>query len=257
MQPQLVAHRGWPARYPENTLVGYEAVIAAGARFIETDVQLTADGVPVLYHDRTLARVSARPGAVHQYDWAALRRFAAFEFERFGYRFARTPIARLEELAGLLQRHAEVAAFVEIKRISVERFGADTVARKVLPLLEPLRGRCVVISYDPGVLLAVRERGWLEIGAVVDHWRQRRARRITVLRPQYLFCGIRSLPRWRRARWEYGRVAVFETSDPGLARWAARHGAAFVETDDWGGLAGALWPEHGPVPPPAPVPAPG
>ena len=46
--PELVAHRGYPQHYPENTLIGIEAAITAGARFIDVDVQLSADRVPVL-----------------------------------------------------------------------------------------------------------------------------------------------------------------------------------------------------------------
>jgi len=50
----LVAHRGWQRRYPENTLPAIKGALDAGARYIEVDVQLSADGVPVLFHDRTL-----------------------------------------------------------------------------------------------------------------------------------------------------------------------------------------------------------
>ena len=52
--PELVAHRGYALHYPENTLIGIEAAIRAGARYVEVDVQLSADKVPVLFHDRTL-----------------------------------------------------------------------------------------------------------------------------------------------------------------------------------------------------------
>ena len=39
----LIAHRGYPAHYPENTLIGLEAAIKAGAERIEFDIQLSAD----------------------------------------------------------------------------------------------------------------------------------------------------------------------------------------------------------------------
>ena len=60
MTIELVAHRGYAARYPENTRESLAAAVRAGARFLEFDVQLSADGVPVLLHDVTL---SARPGS--------------------------------------------------------------------------------------------------------------------------------------------------------------------------------------------------
>jgi len=49
--PQLVAHWGFMARYPENSLEGLEASLRAGAPYIELDIQSTADGTLVLFHD--------------------------------------------------------------------------------------------------------------------------------------------------------------------------------------------------------------
>ena len=50
----VLAHRGYHAELPENTLVAFEAAVALGADGIETDVQVTRDGVPVLFHDTTI-----------------------------------------------------------------------------------------------------------------------------------------------------------------------------------------------------------
>ena len=60
--PELIAHRGWAYRYPENTLPAIAGALGAGARYVEFDVQITADGVPVLFHDSTLDRTAGRPG---------------------------------------------------------------------------------------------------------------------------------------------------------------------------------------------------
>jgi glycerophosphoryl diester phosphodiesterase len=51
----LIAHRGYHAAAPENTLAAFEAAIMVGASGIETDVRITRDGVPVLIHDRVIA----------------------------------------------------------------------------------------------------------------------------------------------------------------------------------------------------------
>ncbi|MBX3536940.1 MAG: cobalamin biosynthesis protein [Chelatococcus sp.] len=63
-RPLAIAHRGYSARYPENTLEAYRAAIAAGADIIETDARLAADGVVVACHDPTLARLAGRDDAV-------------------------------------------------------------------------------------------------------------------------------------------------------------------------------------------------
>jgi glycerophosphoryl diester phosphodiesterase len=55
---KVVAHRGYSARFPENSLGAFEQAIAAGADAIETDVRLASDGVAVCWHDPDLARVA-------------------------------------------------------------------------------------------------------------------------------------------------------------------------------------------------------
>ena len=51
----LIAHRGYHAAAPENTLAAFEAAIMVGASGIETDVRISRDGVPILIHDRIIA----------------------------------------------------------------------------------------------------------------------------------------------------------------------------------------------------------
>src|SRR6187399_213065 len=85
--PELVAHRGYAARFPENTLSALEAAIEAGARWVEIDVQLTSDGFPVLFHDRTLERMCGVKGAVHERTLSDLRALSCGEAGKFGDRF--------------------------------------------------------------------------------------------------------------------------------------------------------------------------
>ncbi|MBL4763235.1 MAG: hypothetical protein JKY93_11135, partial [Gammaproteobacteria bacterium] len=48
---RLVAHRGEPDNYPENSLQGFQTALSAGAKFLETDIQITKDDVAILSHD--------------------------------------------------------------------------------------------------------------------------------------------------------------------------------------------------------------
>lgn len=54
--PKVVGHRGAAAYAPENTLESFREAKRRGAPWIETDVKLTADGVPILMHDASLKR---------------------------------------------------------------------------------------------------------------------------------------------------------------------------------------------------------
>ena len=64
--PLLVAHRGYPARFPENSLEGITAALQAGAAYVELDVQSLADGTLVLFHDPTLLRTTGSTGEIFE-----------------------------------------------------------------------------------------------------------------------------------------------------------------------------------------------
>lgn len=69
------AHRGASEYAPENTLLSFNLGIYMGANGIETDVHVTKDGVPVLFHDNTLMRVTGEEGRVEDYTYEELRNF--------------------------------------------------------------------------------------------------------------------------------------------------------------------------------------
>jgi glycerophosphoryl diester phosphodiesterase len=73
-RPRVLAHRGLALEAPENTLLAFAKAAATGAAYIETDVHVSSDGVAVVSHDPSLARVAARKIAVAQLSMAELRR---------------------------------------------------------------------------------------------------------------------------------------------------------------------------------------
>jgi glycerophosphoryl diester phosphodiesterase len=86
-----MAHRGGAIEHLENTMPAFQACVDMGYRYIETDVQVTADGVLVAFHDPTLERVTDRRGRVEHLRWAEMAE------ARIG---GREPILRLEDLLG-------------------------------------------------------------------------------------------------------------------------------------------------------------
>ena len=67
------AHRGASEYAPENTLSSFYLGLMQGANGIETDVQKTKDGVPILFHDETLDRVSNATGKICDFTYEELK----------------------------------------------------------------------------------------------------------------------------------------------------------------------------------------
>jgi glycerophosphoryl diester phosphodiesterase len=115
--PIAMAHRGGAIEHLENSLPAFEACVTMGYRYLETDVRVTADGVPIVFHDPTLDRVTDRTGRVDQLRWGELA--AA----RIG---GREPILRLDELLGAWP---DVRFNLDIKAPGVVAALARTVRR--------------------------------------------------------------------------------------------------------------------------------
>ncbi len=228
--PTLVAHRGHAARCPENTLRALEEALAAGAAWVELDVQLSADEVPVLFHDRTLERMCGVTGAIHERRWEELARLSCAERGRFGERFAEQRLARLEDLAALLQRHPRARAFVEIKRVALERFGAERVLARSLAALRAVAERCVLISFSLPFLEHARAHCGLPLGAVCDRWEERLEPALGRCAPEFLFCDLEGLPAQGSLEHPGAQVAIYEVADPVLARALGARGVELVET---------------------------
>lgn len=112
-RPVAFAHRGGAAHAPENSWRAFEHAIGLGYWYLETDLQATADGVLIAFHDRTLDRVTDRAGRIARlpYRDVAQARIGGTE-----------PIPRLDDL---------LAAWPDV------RFNIDL---KDAPVIEPLAG---------------------------------------------------------------------------------------------------------------------
>ena len=74
----IVSHRGGAASWPENSARAFRESLTLGVDQIEFDVQLSADGVPVVFHDETLERVTGTPGPLAARTLAELRTLRLF-----------------------------------------------------------------------------------------------------------------------------------------------------------------------------------
>lgn len=240
-QPILVAHRGYPARYPENTLIGIEAALNAGARAVEFDVQLCADKVPMVFHDDNLARVTGHEGFIMETGLAMLRTLSAFEPGRFQDRYRGTPLSTLPELVGLLAGHPGVEVFVEVKQESMAYFGIEITMNRVIEQIAPIREQCVLTSFEAPALLYSRETGFEKIAWVIRDYGPEAKQIADALQPDYLVCNLKKIPSTPGALWPGPwQWMLYATDDPHEAMRCFETGAPYVETNDIGGMLAAF-----------------
>jgi len=226
----LVAHRGDAREFPENTLPAFTSALNLGVRFLELDVHLSADGIPVVIHDHQLARTTGRRGVVFDLRAEEIAQIDAGEPQRFGDRFQGTRIPLLTDVLALIKGRPEVTVFVEIKRASLTRFGHDQVVSRVVNTLRPAGAQCVVISFDLPAVHRARQLGGLAIGWVLTKYDARSRMKYEALQPEFLFCDHLALPQegalWR-GPW---RWAMYEVETLELAMALAARGADYIET---------------------------
>ncbi len=227
--PPVVAHRGDAGRYPENTLPALESAARAGLRNIEIDVQLTADGVPVLFHDDLLKRTTGAEGRITSSPLAALAALSAGEPWRLGDRFQNTRVPTLASIVDWLGQWPQLRLFVEIKPESLAAFGVERTVAAVLAAIEPRHPQCVPISFDAGALRVAARLADCPIGWVLtrcDAVELAAARRLA---PEFLFCNKRKLPRGRAPNGPW-RWVVYEVPTLTVARRLAARGVDMIET---------------------------
>ena len=102
--PLIIAHRGASAEKPENTLAAFQRALALEVDGIELDVHLTRDGVPVVFHDPALKRLTGTRGRIARKTWEEIQTLRVRD---------REPIPRLVDVLRLTRGLAVVQ--IEIK----------------------------------------------------------------------------------------------------------------------------------------------
>lgn len=146
---KVLAHRGFSSRYPENSMLAFERALALGADGAEFDVQITKDGVPVVFHDENLIRITGTDAILKDLTWEELQRFD------ISYRFrGECPpqrIPSLEEYFSLV-RDYNFLSNIELKTAIYEYEGIE---RMVIDLVRQygLNDRVILSSFNHYTLL--------------------------------------------------------------------------------------------------------
>lgn len=231
--PCFVAHRGYPALYPENSLPGIQAAIQLGARYVETDIQLSSQLTPYLCHDDNLQRLTG-----HDIRLTELR---DDEIDALAIPYPDSiksaSISRLTTFCQLLAQHPQVTAFIEIKSESISRFGLNQTIEAILPAIDTVREQCVLISFDWEAIALIKSRQIYKTGWVIESWTNTQSIMATRLQPDYLFSSIHCLPENPDLRWPGPwQWVIYTVDDYATALDYAKAGITLIETDTIGTL---------------------
>jgi glycerophosphoryl diester phosphodiesterase len=228
----VIGHRGAAALAPENTLAGLRKAAELGVRWVEVDVQLTADGVPILIHDFTLERTTDGRGRVNQASLAKIERLDAGAW--FGPQYAGERVPTLE---GAIRAMAELGlgANFEIKAgparaARTGRIAARTIADHWPPHLPApvissfsVRALAAARSAAPGVPRALLLR------RIAPGWR----RKARALGCEAIHCAHKTLTKGRAARIQAAGYPLrcYTVNERARARTLKSWGVAAIFTD--------------------------
>ncbi|MET4100204.1 glycerophosphoryl diester phosphodiesterase [Agrococcus sp. UYP10] len=188
--PRVLAHRGLALGAPENTMMAFIAAVDAGARFLETDVHATADGVAVLAHDPGLDRVAGTDVVIERTLWRDLQQIDLGQGE--GVPGLREALLALPDARWNIDLKSD-ASVVPAVRAVVEAKAVDRVlltsfserrrrqAQQLLPEVATSASRSIVLQAVAAQRLGLRSRLRGILAPVVALQVPRRAKGVEII----------------------------------------------------------------------------
>jgi glycerophosphoryl diester phosphodiesterase len=148
---KLMAHRGIPWDWPENSLLSFKKALETGVDILEFDVRLSKDKVPVIMHDDSLDRTTNRKGLIGEKTLAEIKE-AGIVFTKSGIPRPPEPVPTLDETIKLLKEFPELIINCEIKDYSDECIKRTINAFQAAAMLN----RTYFACFDYGVLERIK-----------------------------------------------------------------------------------------------------
>lgn len=216
--PQVIGHRGAMAYAPENTLESFREARRRGATWVEIDVKLTADGVPVVMHDASLERTMGIDRLVAETPRAELPAVVP-TFEQAIACFRELGLGCNVEIKPCEGREAETA------RIAVETLRRAWPTALPAPLLSSFKDASLKAAQESAPEFARA----LLVGELGDDWQARAeaigAAGMNVGRRKLTAAGAVAVKRAGYA------LSVWTVNDPDEARAIVGMGADCIITD--------------------------
>lgn len=150
-------HRGYAAKYPENTLISFKAALELGVDAFEFDVWLTSDKVPVLMHDGNAKRTCGVDRHVRDMTLAEVKELDAGYSEKFGDKYVGqgVTVPTLEETLQLaLSLRPDILFGVEIKEYTEENVDLTVELLKKYGVFD----RCWFYAFNGRIIKYIKEK---------------------------------------------------------------------------------------------------
>lgn len=151
----VIAHRGASHYAPENTMSAFRLAHKMNADMIELDVQLSKDGIPVVFHDAKLSQHSNGKGLVSSFSFDDLRKLDAGKW--FSKEFRGEKIPSLQEV--LQWASGKMMVNIEIKKEAVADSPENGVEEKVIKLVQGsgMASQIIISSFDYRVIERIKQ----------------------------------------------------------------------------------------------------
>ena len=219
---KVVAHRGYAAKYLENTLEALSEAVKAGATMVEFDVQFTKDLTPIMLHDDNFKRTMGLDLSVFEITQRELQ--GKVELKQ---------ISEVEEVVIWLKANPGVKAFVELKQESIDMHGLEVCVNALRESCDSALDQCVFISFNPDSVKNAQECGFMETGWVVLTYDEVGEKISEELSPDYLFADTEILPNDGSKLWEgIWEWVIYEVTSLEVASRLFERGVKIIESKE-------------------------
>ncbi|MFK7814755.1 MAG: glycerophosphodiester phosphodiesterase family protein [Gammaproteobacteria bacterium] len=232
MKDRLVAHRGDMATYPENSLLALCAAAKLGFKYIELDIQLSKDNLPIVIHDDNLVRTTGINKSVYESSSEYLLTQRVLTPLKDKESQSLLNLTTLERTVEVLNSYPDITLFVEIKRQCLEHLSVESVVEVVLKNLVKAKFNIVVISFVRQVVEHAKKQGNYPVGWVLTDYDQEQLKIVNTMQPNYIFCNVKKINRpselWKGS-WKW---VLYDIMNPSFAYELLEQGVDLIETGD-------------------------
>lgn len=227
-----MAHRGDMTAYPENSLMAFRAAAELGFSYMELDIQLSKDLVPIVIHDENLVRTTGVNKSVCQTSFEEICTYKVLMPSQHNVSDNLLKIARLKDVVELLNIHSNATLFVEIKRESIDKFDLQTVVEATIDDLQHAKFNVVIISFLREVIEYVQDMGIYLTGWALKDYDEAHHSLAKTMQAEYLFCNIKKVKNpsqlWN-GPWKW---VLYDVKNPKYAYELLEQGVDLIETGD-------------------------